>query len=149
MSGDTTVLCAEDRWEISDVLARYCVALDGRSLEDLDSVFTKDLVWDYGNFGSGTGVESLRQMIADALTPIGATQHSMSATQLVTPTVDGVTVRSYILAQHVRYGARAGHLFMVAGWYFDDLVRTDNGWRINRRVYENVWLEGNPAVFEP
>ena len=143
------MLSPEDRWQISDVLARYCVALDDRRLEDLDTAFTRDVVWDYGDFGSGSGLDSLREMIADALVPIGRTQHSMSATQLVTPTSDGATVRSYIAAQHVRHGAPAGHLFMVAGWYFDDLTRTAEGWRIKRRTYQNVWLEGNSAVFDP
>jgi 3-phenylpropionate/cinnamic acid dioxygenase small subunit len=141
-------LSADDRWEISDVLARYCVALDDRRLEDLEMSFTPDLEWDYEGFGTGTDLDSLREMIRTALIPITRTQHATSATQLVTPTSEGAAVRSYILAQHVRPGAPAGHLFMIAGWYFDDLVQTPDGWRIARRRYENVWMEGNPAMFE-
>jgi SnoaL-like domain len=141
-------LSADDRWDISDALARYCIALDDRRLEDLELSFTPDLEWDYEGFGSGSDLDSLREMIRTALIPITRTQHATSATQLVTPTSEGAAVRSYILAQHVRPGAPAGHLFMIAGWYFDDLVQTPDGWRIARRRYENVWLEGNPAVFE-
>jgi hypothetical protein len=140
---------AEDRWAISDTLARYCIALDDRRFEDLEQSFQAGVVWDYGDFGAGAGLDDLRDMIRTALAPIGATHHCMGATQAATPTADGVVVRSYISAQHVRLGAPAGHLFMVAGWYFDDLVRTGDGWRIAQRRYENAWLDGNPGVFTP
>ncbi len=143
---DAPAISPEDRWAISDTLARYCMALDDRAFDRLETVFAADLVWDYGAFGAGTGRDALVEMIRRALAPIDATQHFLG-TQLSTATPDGAHVRTYVTTPHVRYAAEAGNLFTVAGWYHDDLVRTGDGWRITRRTYENAWSQGNPGVF--
>lgn len=143
----TTALTAEDRFAINDCLARYCFALDDRDFGKLEQVFAPDIVWQYGTFGSGTDSASLVDMITASLSTIAKTQHLLG-TSVAEATPEGAYARTYVSAQHVQHAAEAGHLFMVAGWYHDHLVRVDDGWRIARRTYENVWLEGNPAVFE-
>ena len=35
------------------------------------------------------------------------------------------------------------HIFTVGAYYNDELVRTDGGWRISRRVEEQAYLEGS------
>ena len=38
------------------------------------------------------------------------------------------------------------HLFEPGGRYLDELVRTDDGWRIAVRVTAQDWLSGHPAA---
>jgi hypothetical protein len=143
----TIQLSADDRWDITDALARYCIALDDRAFEDLDLVFTQDVAWEYELGTSGTGLDPLKQMLSAGLAPIPGTQHSMSATQMVTPGTESVSVRSYITGQHVRSESLAGHLYTMGGWYLDEFVQTPDGWRSVQRRFKSVWLDGNPAVF--
>ena len=35
---------------------------------------------------------------------------------------------------------------LIGGWYTDDLVRTEDGWRIEKRIGTAVWYDGNPDV---
>jgi len=62
---------------------------------------------------------------------------------------DTATCRCYFQAQHVRRAAVDGPNFIIAGRYEDELVRTDHGWRIHRRVLTIMWREGNVAVVRP
>jgi hypothetical protein len=40
-----------------------------------------------------------------------------------------------------------GHkLFFVGGWYEDELVRTDDGWRIAKRYERKAFLESMPSA---
>ena len=59
--------------------------------------------------------------------------------QAMTPNGDGVAARSYVdaivLAGDNRSGVRA------VGFYDDDLVDTDDGWKIARRRFTMVLLE--------
>jgi hypothetical protein len=139
------ILSVDDRVEISDLLARYCIALDTREFALLDEVFVDEVSWDYDLFGSGSGRDALRDILRAGLAKLDASQHSLS-THLATPTDTGVSARTYIQGQHVRQKARAGRLFMIGGWYLDEIVRTSDGWRIASRRFETAWMDGNPSV---
>ena len=49
----------------------------------------------------------------------------------------------------VRNNAEGGPTRTGTGYYDDELVRTDQGWRIRRRVCRLLSWNGNPAVPEP
>ncbi len=41
------------------------------------------------------------------------------------------------------------HIFTVGAYYVDELVRTDDGWRIAKRFEEQAYLEGSlPAALQ-
>jgi hypothetical protein len=56
------------------------------------------------------------------------------------------TSQCYLQAQHVRAGTPGGDTFVVVGRYSDELVRTEDGWRIAVRWLETWWTSGNQAV---
>ncbi|MET0908785.1 MAG: nuclear transport factor 2 family protein [Ilumatobacteraceae bacterium] len=132
-----------DRQAIVDLTVTYCWALDMRSWDELDDVFTTDALADLG--GEYRGIDAIKRRVSDVLLVLDASQHMVSTHQV---RIDGdrATCRCFLRAQHVKLDAAGGTTFMFAGRYEDDLVRTPDGWRIARRRLAPIWTEGNPAV---
>lgn len=137
----------EDRFAIADVTHTYCWALDSKQFEMLDDVFLPDATAELLS-PLLTGRDAIRDRISSALTVFDATQHTVTNHMIV---VDGdrATCRCYLHAQHVRAGTPGGDLFVIAGRYEDELLRTSNGWRIVFRRLVQVWSEGNTEVTRP
>ncbi|OMB97522.1 polyketide cyclase [Mycobacterium sp. NS-7484] len=124
-----------DRDDIVDVLVRYATGIDRRDWPLFRTVFTEDCVLDYGEIGSWSGVDAVTEFMEQTHAMAGHTLHRMSNHAI---TVDGDTAaaRTYvdalILAQDNNSGVNA------VGFYDDELVRTENGWRIARRRFTSV-----------
>ena len=127
----------EDRREISDVLVRYATGIDRRDWPLLRSVFTEDCELDYGEIGAFVGVDAVVQFMADTHLWAGHTLHRIT-NQSVEVDGDTATARAYvdalIMAQDNASGVDA------VGFYDDELVRTDTGWRIRRRRFTTVLM---------
>ncbi len=134
-----------DRRAIIDLTIAYCWALDGRDWDRLDDIFTPDATATLGP--EVVGVEAIKRRVREALEPLAVSQHMVS-THEVRVDADRATARCYLLAQHIRDPSGAPQ-FVVAGRYADELVRTEVGWRIKRRVLEVLWTDGDPAVLQP
>jgi hypothetical protein len=144
---DRPTAALADRTAIVDLTIAYCWALDTRSWDALDDVFSGDVT---AELASPTlhGVEAIKARVALALTPLDDSQHMVSNHQVV---IDGdrATCRCYLQAQHVRRGVEGGDNFVIGGRYEDDLVRTPDGWRISHRRLVSMWRDGNPGVLHP
>lgn len=136
---------AVDRSEVADLLARYAIALDTRDWELLARCFTPDATYRFAHTGDVTGAAEIVAVCRRSLEPLDASQHLVGAASIE---VDGDRARSRcpFQAQHVRGGLDGGRLYVVAGTYLDELLRTEHGWRIERRELQRVWTDGNPAV---
>ncbi|NNE72492.1 MAG: nuclear transport factor 2 family protein [Acidimicrobiales bacterium] len=141
---DTPTL--SDRSAIIDLTARYCWALDQKNWADLDHVFTPDATADLGRGGQKSRDEIVAR-IRSSLDPLDDSQHMVS-THAITIDGDTATSRCYLHAQHVLHGTPGGELFVAAGRYEDDLIRTADGWRIKHRALTIMWTDGNRAVME-
>ena len=130
--------------DIIDLTIAYCWALDERNWDALRNVFLAEAQAELGA-GVENGVDAIITRVSGVLTPLDASQHFVSNHQVA---VDGdrATCRCYLHAQHVRKAAAGGRLYLVAGGYEDELVRTPAGWRIGHRRLVVVWTEGNPGV---
>lgn len=121
----------EDDRSIRDLLARYCVLLDGNRIDELGVIFANDVVVD---FIPGTTIRGLSALIAhltDRMVPVQATSHHLANTVLEARSDGDVAATSYVYAWH-RYtdGRRDGILY---GRYKDVARRTDDGWRLVAR----------------
>jgi hypothetical protein len=143
-NGENVALTADDRWEISDLLNRYCIAADSRHLELLDEVFTETIEAVFQT-GSRTGRDAVRDFMGSILKHLNSTQHNVT-TSVVTETADGASGTTYLIVQHVREGADGGETYAMGGTYYDTFVRQDGAWRISRRELIGSWRVGNPAV---
>lgn len=142
---DATVQVLLDEREIARLCYRYARALDDRDWEQLRSCFLPDAVAEYEGLERCEGYEVIEQLCRGALARLTRSQHLIGN---VYPAVDGdrATAECYLQAQHVLAGTPGGETFIIAGRYSDELVRTDEGWRIARRRLETWWTSGNPAV---
>jgi 3-phenylpropionate/cinnamic acid dioxygenase small subunit len=135
---------SEDRSAIAALTIDYCWALDTRDWDALREVFLPDAVAELGS-PELFGIEAIIDRVSSALGPLDDSQHMVSTHQIV---IDGDRARSrcYFQAQHIRAGASGSPHFIIAGRYEDELVRTDQGWRIARRRLVPMWREGNSEV---
>jgi hypothetical protein len=134
----------EDRLAIIELTHRYCWALDSKQLELLDTVFELDATAELRS-APLEGLEAIRSRIHGALAPLDATQHTVT-NHLITVDGNTATSRCYLHSQHVRAAAEGGELYVIAGRYEDELVRTPHGWRIAFRRLVGVWTDGNLEV---
>lgn len=142
---DAHLKAAVDRQEIENLLVRYAIALDTRDWELLSTCFTDDASYRFAHAGEVAGFAEIAAVCRRSLEPLDASQHLVGAAHVE---VDGDVARSRcsFQAQHVRRAAKGGRNYIVAGTYLDELRRTEQGWRIERRELQPVWTEGNPAV---
>lgn len=133
----------DDRAAIEDVLYAYADLVDRARLDELMELFTEDAVLDYGHGRVFTGRETMRGLFADRLlATYRATSHHISNVRIE---VDGDRAQAacHVYAWHER--ADDGATPQVWGRYLDDLVRTENGWRIGRRVIRAAGEQGFPV----
>lgn len=134
MSVDHTV-----RHEVTEVLVRYATGIDRRDWALFRTCFTEDCDADYGDIGHWHGVEEITDWMTRTHEPCGHTLHRITNVAVDASSSDGddrVQARSYVDALVLGADNRAG--VRAAGFYDDDLVRTDGEWRIARRRFTMV-----------
>ena len=132
-----------DRIEIDDLLTRYTVAIDTKDWKLLDQCFTPDAHLDYTSAGGVKGsYPEVRAWLEKALAPFPMTVHFISNTT-VELDGDAARTRTYVL-NPMGFPNPDGtlHLFTVGAYYNDQLVRTEDGWRIAERIEEQAFLDG-------
>jgi len=124
----------QDRDEIADVLVRYATGIDRRDWPLFRTVFTDDCELDYGEVGSWKGADAVTEFMQQAHSMAGHTMHRLT-NQVITVAGDKAESRTYVSGVN------------AAGFYDDELVRGDDGWRVARRRFIQVRVApvGDPA----
>lgn len=125
-----------DRLDIRDNLSRYTYGCDTKDMALIASCFTPDATIDYDSLAPfDDGVAGFLRMTEGILGQLASTQHFVGNLDVV---VDGDRAHrtSYVQATHV---AADGRMFVGAGRYDDDLIRTEDGWRIAARTFRRQW----------
>jgi hypothetical protein len=139
-----------DRLEILDLMARYADAVDRHDWDALDRLFTADAFIDYTAMGGSSGdLATSKAFLADTAAPFFPLwQHLLGQTVL---DIDGDTARARTWCHNpmVMRDGDDPHLMMCGLWYRDDLVRTEAGWRISRRVEERGYMKQFPGRKDP
>jgi 3-phenylpropionate/cinnamic acid dioxygenase small subunit len=125
----------EDRQDITDVLLRYATWIDRRDWPLFRTVFTDDCELDYGEVGSWKGVDAVTEFMQQAHAMAGHTMHRLT-NQAITVDGDTAVARTYVDALIMLGDNTSG--VNAAGFYDDELVRTDDGWRVTRRRFIQV-----------
>jgi 3-phenylpropionate/cinnamic acid dioxygenase small subunit len=120
----------EDRQDISDLLVRYATGIDRRDWPLFRTVFTDDCELDYGEIGVWKGVDVVADFMEQTHALLGHTMHRMSNMVI---TIDGnqAAARTYLDGLMMAPDNKSG--VNAIGFYDDEIVRTDDGWRIARR----------------
>ncbi len=138
-----------DKAEIIEALNLYAFALDAHQWDLFDRVFTQDVVVDLGPAGaSWSDIGNFKRSFAEFHETLDNHQHTMMG-HLVHVDGDKATAFSYGNWLLVREAAEGGPSWLGTGWYDDELVRTESGWLIKKRVCRLLYWTGNPRVPEP
>lgn len=115
-----------DRVELHELPGRYGDAIDDRNWDGLDAIFTEDATFDLTDLGVPmlVGLPAIKHfMDVDAQHP----RTHMMTNIYVDDTPTGVKMYFRIVA------LRSGGLVGTAS-YYDDVVKTPQGWRVKDRV---------------
>ncbi|MBF4583758.1 nuclear transport factor 2 family protein [Curtobacterium sp. VKM Ac-2865] len=117
----------EDRWAIAETLSRVGHVFDDGRFDEIDTVFTADVVYDMSAVGMPvlTGISAAREL-AETMGPRGPIAHFVSNLVITDPVDDGVVVDSkglMLMADQT----------LTAVVHHDVLRREPTGWRIARR----------------
>ena len=142
-------MAEQDKAAIIEVMNLYAFALDAHEWDLFDGIFTEDVVMDMGLIGvTWTGRTEFKQGLQNSCAALDAHQHLMTG-HLVH--VDGDTARAFCYGNWtlVREAAEGGRTWLGMGWYNDELVRVDGGWKFSRRVCRLISWTGNLRVIDP
>ena len=139
-----------DRIAITDVVNSMGTLADLGQYDRLQQLFTDEVTVDYTSLFPGEvqniSSEQLMAQWQSTLPGFDATQHMISNHQI---TVDGdeATAVAYVRATHKLGNAMwvvlkdtASH---IGGYYVDELVRTDEGWKLQAIQYNALYEEGD------
>jgi ketosteroid isomerase-like protein len=124
----------EDRQDIADVLVRYATGIDRRDWPLFRTVWTDDCELDYGEIGTFKGVDAITEFMDQAHAMAGHTMHRLT-NQVIDVHGDTAESRTYVDALIMIDGNSGVN---AAGFYDDELVRGDDGWRVARRRFIQV-----------
>ena len=125
-----------DRFEIQDLVTRYAIAIDTEDWDLLDTVFLPDAWVDYESSGGIKGhYPEVRSWLAKVLPNLKNKMHMVAAPHVKKLDGDTASTRTYLHNPNSFPKADGQPFYMtVSGYYEDELVRTDDGWRIAKRV---------------
>ena len=123
------------RHDVAEVLVRYASGIDRRDWARFRTCFTDDCDADYGSIGVWHGADAITAWMQAVHDQCGHTMHRIT-NQDVTSNGDGVSARSYVEAIVMGPDNLAG--VRADGYYDDELVNTEDGWKINRRTFTMV-----------
>ena len=134
MSTDATleqrVALLEARFEVMDLVADYCAAIDGRDLERFVGCFTADGVIRHADGSMRIeGREALREYYTKRFGDYGVTFHYPHAHTVV---IDGPNDAHGIVTAHAEM-ALNGEAWLAAFRYADSYRREDGQWRFADR----------------
>jgi SnoaL-like domain len=143
-----------DRAEIEDLNARYAYhhdvlaprfasgQADGSEFDLFDEIFTEDAILDFRTAGGIRGdLATMRQWLPPAYGAFPV-QHHVTGQMQIAFSADRseARARTWLVNPMGRRLDDGGlELSCSGGWYLDHLVKTDKGWRIRERVYDQQW----------
>jgi hypothetical protein len=130
------VQALQDRLDISSNLSRYTYGCDTRDYDLLASAFLPGAAINYSSLPPyHMEFPAFLASCQRTLESLKSTQHFVGNIDVA---VDGDQAHctSYVQATHV---AEDGRMFVGAGRYDDDLVRTPDGWKIAKRDFVRQW----------
>ena len=141
-----------DRLEIQDLCFRYAEIIDSKDFDALRTdVFTADAHIDYSVFGGSVGgLEDTIAFLKEAMTAevFPAHQHLNGNVQVK---LNGNKATGRVMCfnpQEMSLGEGKTQLFMLGLWYVDEYVRTEQGWRMRKRVEEKSWVFNTPDFMQ-
>lgn len=147
----TRIRQQEDRGMVIDALHRFAAGQDLKDWSLFTSAFTEDAELDFlqpaKRLGQTIDVFRGRDLIVQSVSTTLARLHTTHTVSNPRVELRGDEARMFALveAQHLRADDHSRHL-LLKNFYWLQLRRSEDAWRIANIRIENVWLTGDPAV---
>lgn len=148
---DSRVRRLEDRTLISEQVIKYALGVDRRDWDMFASCFTDPVYADFPGGGTPAATVSradLVKRVSTALNGFTATQH-LSPNHVIefdSGDPDRAVCYSDMFAQHLLAGSDNGEYYLLRGSYTNHMLRTAQGWRIERIIQHRSWEYGNKTA---
>lgn len=130
-------LTVEDRLLLHELPGVYGDAIDDRNWDELDRVFTSDAVFEVRGLVTMNGLKDIkRYMEEEGRHPLAHLMVNIHIGQ----EGNGVRLFSRAIAPVSRGGKPGRGHPIFFGSYYDTVVKTEAGWRIQHRVFSNERL---------
>jgi hypothetical protein len=136
----------EDRYQIEEVLRRYCRGVDRGDAALIRSVYHPDATDDHGGF-KGKGVEFADRVVEILNRHALATQHHLSQTSIRFEG-DMAYTETYVTAYHRIERDGIAVLEIFGGRYVDRFEKRSGEWKIAHRTVVYDWSRINPVEEE-
>lgn len=141
-----------DRAALIELLSRYADIADLKEFTDLPGlVFTDPVTLDFSSVADippmTVPLNQYVEVLRGSFAPYVATHHVISG-HVVTVEGDTATVHAHVRAEHWLPGEATGdgsNRWLVVGFYDNEAVRTEHGWRLNRVKLTSAYQE-NPHL---
>ena len=141
----------EDRAQISEQVIRYAMGVGRRDWAMFADCFTDPVYADF----SGGGIPAATISRADLVALVSTALSGVTATQHISPNhviefdasdPGRAICHSYMYAQHLLRGSANGEFYLLRGSYTNHMLRTPDGWRIERIIQHRSWEYGNTSA---
>jgi hypothetical protein len=134
----------DDKQQITEVINMYAIALDTRSWDLFEDVFTQDVIADYCHVLYWSDLASFVRDFTPMHETTAGHQHFLGVPQII---VEGDRAWALTYGRfNVFKNSPAADVFDMShggATYDDELIRTPRGWRISKRVARNFWWQGS------
>lgn len=132
-----------DRIEIPATLTRYSTGLDtpGRDFSVWEEAFTPDAVFvNWNGPGSELGYREMQEFLC-LDDPVYSHQHLLSNIVITELTANTAKTRAeyFHVGVHRTDDPNVANFIMKGGFYEDEYIRTEAGWRITRHTINRRW----------
>jgi ketosteroid isomerase-like protein len=139
-----------DRLAVSEVLDDYARGIDSRDWDLVVSCFADDAVLDYSAFGGPKGsAKEVVDWIAESVSAFVMTQHHITNRHITLDGDEAVCIAELFAPMGMKSDEGKMSMLWTGGAYNDRLARTDEGWKITRRVFEKAWMAAGPDATGP
>jgi 3-phenylpropionate/cinnamic acid dioxygenase small subunit len=133
------MLSLQEEHDISKVILSYATGIDRRDYQLFRSCFTDDAVCRYAPNLGWSNADAITAFMEEMHRDLGMTLHRMTNI-VIAETPTGAAVRTYV---DVILMSPDGSLNMDAdGFYDDEMVKTEQGWKIKFRRFTLVQFTG-------
>jgi len=123
---------------------RIALATDSGDWDAFRGCFVPEAHADYGELGVGA-IEQIVDAIRESQAQYAGTLNVVGTHHAVV-SGDGATADTYVVSHHFRHAEGASIDDEAGTHYADELVRTDEGWKISRRIARVRFFRSTPAV---
>ena len=136
-----------DESDLMDLIHRYAFGLDHEDWELWRDIFADDVTIDMSDYSGGPppGPSPANMVVDNARTLFAGferTQHFMGSHRFA---IDGdtATITAHMRAEHWLHTGEGGDKYTMFGTYFDEAVRTNDGWKLTKVRLRLLREEGN------